>query len=46
MFCFCFVCILGLFGSSFIGDSHNINVFTEFFKIFNKQVVSNRLHIG
>ena len=37
---FCFLHILGLFGSSFIGDSSNINIFTKIL-IFNKQVVSN-----
>ena len=40
MFLFCFVQILGLFGSSFIGDSSNINVFTKIL-ILNKQVASN-----
>ena len=34
----CFVHILGLFGSSFIGDSSNINVFT-------KNLILNKLQV-
>ena len=36
----CFVCMPGLFESSFIGDNGNINVFTKIL-IFNEQVASN-----
>ena len=32
----CFVCVPGLFESSFVGDNNNINVFTKILILMNK----------